>query len=227
MKVMSWNCNMQFRKDFEHINKAHADLIIIQECEKLDSNYYDGFNFHWVGHNEKKGLGILTKSESLFEKDLYRNDLIHFLPVSNKDFAVLGVWAFNSRGREKVLNGSGYILEALEHYGSWLKTHKNVVVAGDFNNAPQWDIPGHKNNFVEINQVLNSLNLSSAYHVFTQEDFGKESVFTHFHQRNEAKRFHIDYIYSNFNHISAIEVGTYSDFKNLSDHVPISAVLED
>ena len=37
--------------------------MIVQECEKLPSNFFPETDYHWVGHDTRKGLGILTFGE--------------------------------------------------------------------------------------------------------------------------------------------------------------------
>ena len=221
MKILTWNCNLVLRKDFELIRHFDSDIIIIQECEKLDLNQFEGYKSHWIGVNNLKGLAVLTKGESNFTSELFRNDLIYFLPTSFGDTAVLGVWAFNGRANKKIPNGSGFVLEALQHYGDWLKSHKNIVIAGDFNNAPQFDIPNNKNNFVDINYRFSEFGLSSAYHKYSEEPIGSESADTYFHQKNPSKGFHIDYIYTNFRTVGSVEIGKFEDWISVSDHVPI------
>jgi len=225
MKVLTWNCNLVFSKDFELIRHFDSDIIVIQECEKLDLDQFEGYKSHWIGMNDSKGLAVLTKGESNFPSDLFRCDLVYFLPVSFGDTAVLGVWAFNGRAGGKVTRGSGYVLDALSHYESWIKSHKRIVVAGDFNNAPRFDKPGHINNFVDINTRLNDFGLNSAYHAFSDEPIGNESRYTHFHQKNPNKGFHIDYIYTNFKAIDSVEIGKFEDWASVSDHVPLISMF--
>jgi exonuclease III len=225
MKVLTWNCNLVFRKDFELIRHFDADIIVIQECEKLDLDQFEGYKSHWIGMNDSKGLAVLTKGESIFPSDLFRSDLVYFLPVSFGTTAVLGVWAFNGRAGGKVLNGSGYVLDALSHYEKWIKSHKKIVIAGDFNNAPYFDKPGHINNFVDINSRLNNFGLTSAYHNYSGELIGSESKFTHYHQKNPNKGFHIDYTYTNFQTITSVEIGKLEDWVSVSDHVPLISIL--
>ena len=221
MKVLTWNCNLVFRKDFELIRQFDSDIIVIQECEKLDLDQFEGYKSHWIGMNDSKGLAVLTKGESTFPSDLFRSDLVYFLPISFGDTAVLGVWAFNGRAGDKIPNSSGYVLDALSHYDEWIKSHKNIVIAGDFNNAPRFDKPGHINNFADINTRISDLGLKSAYHDFFNERFGEESKFTHFHQKNPDRGFHIDYIFSNFEKSELVKVGDLEEWISVSDHLPI------
>lgn len=226
MKVLTWNCNMNFRNDFFSVHQSGCDVIFVQECERLPRDNFEGFDFHWVGHNEKKGLGILTRGPSKFPQDLYRSDLIYFLPVAFQEVLILGVWAYNSRAQKFGADFSGYFLDALDHYAEWMKSAKKVFIAGDFNNGPQWDVPGHPNNFVSINDALNELGLRSAYHDFKLEQFGNETQATYFHQRNPEKQFHIDYIYTNYATVRSVDVGSFVEWSKFSDHVPLSAAFD-
>ena len=226
MKILTWNCNMNFKSDFSSLQSSDADVLLIQECEKVRRDHFEGFDFHWVGQNEKKGLGVLTRGPSKFPQEIYRPDFIYFIPVVFEDLFVLGAWAFNGRARKFGAESSGYFLDVLDHYSERIQSSEKVVIAGDFNNGPQWDTPGHRNNFAGINQALNELGLYSAYHLSKSEEFGKETSSTYFHQRNPQKSFHIDYIYSNQNAINSVEVGLFPDWSRLSDHVPLYAEFE-
>jgi hypothetical protein len=188
---------MNFSADFLAPQNSDAEVLFIQECEKVPKDHFQGFDFHWVGQNEKKGLGVLTRGPSKFPQEIYRSDFIYFIPVIYRDVFILGVWAFNGRAQKFGAEFSGYFLDALDHYREQIRASEKVIIAGDFNNGPQWDTPGHRNNFVGIDGALNELGIFSTYHVSKSEEFGKETSPTYFHQRNPNKPFHIDYIYSN------------------------------
>jgi exonuclease III len=217
---------MNLKSNFHGLQNFDADVLLIQECEKVPRDYFDGFDFHWVGQNEKKGLGVLTRSPSKFPKKIYRPDFIYFIPVLLEDLFVLGAWAFNGRAQKFGAESSGYFLDVIDHYRKNIQSSEKVVIAGDFNNGPQWDVPGHRNNFAGIDQALNELGLYSAYHLSKLEAFGSETSPTYFHQRNQNKPFHIDYIYSNLTPIRSVEVGTFSRWSTISDHVPLIAEFE-
>ena len=217
---------MNFKADFQALQSSDADVLFIQECEKAPRDHFEGFDFHWVGQNDKKGLGVLTKGPSIFPQEIYRSDFIYFIPVLYQGVFILGAWAFNGRAQKFGLETSGYFLDVLDHYSEHIRSSENVIIAGDFNNGPQWDIPGHRNNFEGIDHALNELGLYSAYHVSKSEAFGEETSATYYHQRNPEKPFHIDYIYSSFKVVKSIKVGPFSEWSHLSDHVPLTAELE-
>jgi len=216
---------MNFKSDFSVFQSSDADVLFIQECEKAPGDHFDGFDFHWVGQNDKKGLGVLTRGPSEFPHEIYRSDFMYFIPVMYENVFILGAWAFNARAQKFGPETSGYFLDVLDHYSQHIRSSENVIIAGDFNNGPQWDIPGHRNNFAGINRALNELGLYSAYHVWKSEAFGEETFPTYYHQRNPEKRFHIDYIYSNFKEVKSVKVGLFSEWSYLSDHVPLTAEL--
>ena len=200
-----------------------ADIMCIQECEEISSDAFEGFQFHWVGNNRNKGLGILTKGSSEFLGDVYKSKFVYFSPVAQGDLLVLGVWAFNGRATKFSADSSGYFLDALDHYRETILSFQKVLVLGDFNNGPQWDKPGHRNNFSGINLALNELGLVSLYHQLAGEEFGKESLATYYHHKKQDKQFHIDYIYSNLETCKSVNLGNSPEWLTSSDHMPLTA----
>ena len=55
MKVISWNCNLKFKQKFELINSYDPDICFIQECEKLDSDFFAGYKFFGLERMRKRG----------------------------------------------------------------------------------------------------------------------------------------------------------------------------
>ena len=45
MKLLTWNCNLNFLKKFEIIESFNSDILIIQECERLSPNFFPEYNF--------------------------------------------------------------------------------------------------------------------------------------------------------------------------------------
>ena len=95
MRIVSWNCNLNFKAKFDAILPLKPDVLVIQECERLSKNYFPNAEFLWVGRNEKKGLGVLLFNGAGSISPEYNEKFIEFLPI-NSDFGqFLGVWAFN------------------------------------------------------------------------------------------------------------------------------------
>ena len=91
MKIVTWNCNLNFATKFEHLESIDADVYIIQECENLKENYFPGSKFFWTGRIENKGLGVLIKNGSASLDQIHNPNLINFLPIRSDDIKILGV----------------------------------------------------------------------------------------------------------------------------------------
>src|SRR6187402_3698374 len=63
MKIITWNCNMAFRKKASIILTHNPDILIIVECEHPDKLLYPvdtpkPTDYLWFGKNRHKGLAI-------------------------------------------------------------------------------------------------------------------------------------------------------------------------
>ena len=222
MKIITWNCNLQFAKKFEHLEPMNADICIIQECEKLKEDYFPNAKFFWTGRIENKGLGVLIKNGSASFDSIHNPNLINFLPIRSDDLKILGVWAYNHRAKKFGDDVSGETIQAIEFYKEWLVGEDlPCIFGGDFNNSVIWDKPNNQNNFQNINSKLEDLGFNSAYHSQTADQFGSEETATFFHTKQESKTYHIDYLYLKSLKSSSVELGKYEDWIKLSDHVPI------
>ena len=136
MKIVTWNCNLNFAKKYEHIEYMDADVCIIQECEKLNEDYFPNSKFFWTGRIEKKGLGILIKNGSACLDSSHNQDLVNFLPIRSDNLKILGVWAYNHRAKKFGDNVSGETIKAIEFYKEWLSDGElPCIFGGDFNNS--------------------------------------------------------------------------------------------
>jgi len=222
MKIVTWNCNLNFAKKYEHLESMDADVYIIQECETLKENYFPNSKFFWTGRIENKGLGVLIKNGSASLDPIHNPNLINFLPIKSDDIKILGVWAYNHRAIKFGDNVSGETIKAIEFYKDWLVEESlPCVFGGDFNNSVIWDKPNNENNFQNINKRLEGLGFRSAYHSKTNDKFGAEETATFFHTKKESKKYHIDYLFLKSLRSKSVELGQYRDWIKLSDHVPI------
>lgn len=227
MKVISWNCNLNFEKKYKQLEEHDADIIVIQECEKLDENYFPHRKFFWTGRIENKGLGVLIKDSAAKIHSCFNPNLINFLPVETDNFKILGVWAYNHRAIKFGDDVSGNTIDAIHHYEGWLSNdERSCIVVGDFNNSVIWDKANNQNNFENINKSLETLGFQSAYHVNSNEQLGTETQPTFFHTKNKTKQYHIDYIYHKGLKVNQVSIGQFSDWIKLSDHVPIFLGLD-
>jgi len=68
MKIITWNCNMAFRKKAGLILTHKPDIVIIPECEHPDKLKFttgtpEPTDTLWFGTNLNKGLGIFSYSK--------------------------------------------------------------------------------------------------------------------------------------------------------------------
>ena len=147
MKVLSWNCNQVLKKKIQAIESANSDIMVFQECENIEEDFFAGYRFFWTGRNDHKGLGILVRDKSARLSTSFQSKFVYFLPVETDDINILGVWAFNHRVTKFGEGLSGNPLEALKHYKLWLQEKDKGFVVGDFNNSVIWDKHGKSSNF--------------------------------------------------------------------------------
>ena len=222
MRIISWNCCLKFASKYEHVAQLKPDIMIVQECEKLPFDFFPETDYHWVGHDTKKGLGILTFGEKAEIDPSFNPKLDYFLPIVFKSgLKVLGVWSFTHRAEKRFGVGhKGHVSDALNYYGDWLRDADQSIVAGDFNNSVIWDKGNKESNFYQTNQKLESLGFFSSYHSTQAEAFGSEAASTLFHTKNELKPYHIDYLYLKGLKADDVEIGSYRDWISYSDHMP-------
>ena len=226
MRLVSWNCNLNFKSKFEMVSQLEPDILVVQECERLPEDFFPNAHFLWVGQNEKKGLGVLILGGSGKIHNSYRHDLVEFIPVDTDFGSLLGVWAFNHRAKRRYGEGfDGATENAITHYEDFISEKSTLGVIGDFNNSVIWDKNNPKMSFQNTIERFESLGLASVYHSTNNEQFGHETQGTLFHTKKEEKRYHIDYLF--LRQTGAVTVGSYRDWIEFSDHVPVTVDLRD
>ena len=225
MRIVSWNCNVNFEKKFELLMSLSPDIAIIQECEKLSVNHFPNCQYYWFGRNDTKSMAVLVFHRSA-KIDLIHNDsLIYFLPIITEEIKILGVWAYNHRAVKFGENFSGKTSDAISYYKNWLSNDEKIIISGDFNNSVIWD-KGKDNDFKNINQSLTDLGFQSSYHQYFNEEFGKETQGTLFHTKNKDKPYHIDYCYYKNFQLEKVQLGNFDDWIKYSDHLPLRIDLK-
>lgn len=229
MKIVTWNCNGAFRRKYELIAALNADIYVIQECENPVSStaeYRNWAGSHlWSGKIASKGIGVFVKNGlSLCSLDWPEHGLQQFLPVRIDNLLnLLAVWTKNDR-----LNRMGYIgqfWQYLQHNSSlWCD---ETIICGDFNSNAIWDKRGRPWNHSECVGALEELGFRSRYHWVTGEKQGGETRPTLYLQRNLAKPYHVDYIFTRDSdgsfQAATLHVGRAEDWLSVSDHMPIMA----
>ena len=231
MKIITWNCNMAFRKKANIILKHDPDILVVQECEhpdklKFSEHALKPTDLLWIGQNKNKGLGVFSYSNFRFKLHRTHNpDLKLVAPIKvsdgTSDFILYAIWANNPDD-----NDGQYITQvwkALDHYKKIIRRNKTILI-GDFNSNTIWDKPRRQGNHSTIVKKLERKGIYSTYHKYFIQEQGKESHPTLYFQRNESKPYHIDYCFASTDFIEnllSVEVGDYDFWIKYSDHVPI------
>lgn len=222
---------MAFRKKAEFILAEQPDILIIPECENPDRLKFSPqvpkpTDIFWYGENPNKGLGVFSYSGHKFQLLANHNTKLKtILPLSvtggKIDFTLFAIWANNraDKNHEYV----GQIWKALQHYDSLLKKEKTIL-AGDFNSNAIWDKKRRIGNHSDVVQKLAEKEIFSTYHLFHQQEQGKEEHPSWFMYRHEDKPYHLDYCFASIDFIDKlknVEIGTYEDWSAYSDHKPV------
>ena len=234
MRIVTWNCNMAFRKKYGKILPYNPDLLIVPECEypdKFTDDFYS--NVLWIGDNKNKGLGVFSFNDveiSLHES--YCEEYKYVLPIKMTNPTatnLIAIWSQNNKEDPK-RRYIGEVWKSLNYYKDMLKSP--VIIAGDFNwnviwdRKPDYPLYGTLTNVIYF---LKQLEIYSAYHRSANAGFGHEKEPTLFFRKNRKTPYHIDYIFASTDFIDQIKtfsIGKYEDWISLSDHMPLMVDFE-
>ena len=124
----------------------------------------------------------------------------------------------------KELNYIGQVFEAIRRHNGWFSDGLPTVICGDFNSNAIWDSGRKRKHHTAVVGMLKQRSLTSAYHAFFSEHHGKETRPTYYFWHRQARPFHVDYVFLPDRWIPAVKnvtVGTYEEWRPVSDHVPI------
>ena len=203
----------------------HPDIAVVQECSKksVDALHDQGFSGLWFGVNPNKGLAVFcSKGFTLQAVDEPFGRWV--VPVrihgDGGNFNLLAIWACQV-GTKRAENYIGEVHRCVVKHSDWFGQFP-VVAAGDFNSNVQWDANRPGRNHSEVVRLFEDHGLMSAYHIHNKEQHGAETRPTHYFHHREDKPFHIDYVFVPRSwRLNSVEVGSFRDWGNLSDHVPL------
>jgi exodeoxyribonuclease III len=230
MKIITWNCNMAFRKKANIILAHLPDILIVPECEHPEKIVFERDTPKpndklWFGENQNKGLAVFSFGDLKIKLLDIHNPIFKFiLPLSiyndKVNWTVFAIWAQKPEHNDWYVE---YIWNAV-HYYSKLLNNENVILAGDFNSNKIWDRPNRVCNHSNLVELLKTKDILSTYHCFHSQLQGKEKDSTLFMHRKVDKPYHIDYCFASKNlidRIKNVEIGTYDAWTKYSDHKPL------
>lgn len=231
MKIITWNCNMAFRKKAVYILAHNPDILIIPECEHPDKlpfveNTPIPTDFIWMGDNKNKGLGIFSYSHFRFKVLRNHNpNLKTIIPVkvtgNDVQFTLFAIWANNPTDPDGQYVEQ--IWKALAHYKRQLKSTQTILI-GDFNSNTIWDKKFRIGNHSHVVERLEKKGIHSCYHAHHNQEQGKEKDPTFYLYKHKEKSYHLDYCFASsdmIDKIQSVEIGAYDFWKAYSDHVPV------
>ena len=230
MKIITWNCQMAFRKKCKEVLRYLPDILVIPECESEEKLQFGKLtptpnDFYWYGDNPHKGIGIFSYTNFKFQlSPIFNTAFRYVIPLSvsgRKEFNLIAIWAMPNKKKHKQ-RYIGQVWSAMQYYKELLK--EDTIIIGDFNGNQIWDKHSYTGNFTQTLQFLEDRNFKSLYHVDQQESYGKETQPTFFLYRKKEKPYHLDYCVAHENIIQdgfEIEVGKFEEWIKFSDHVPL------
>jgi len=230
MKIITWNCNMAFRKKADFILAHKPDILIVPECEhpdklKFNTDTPKPTDILWFGMNRNKGIGIFSYTKFKFKLlNTHNPDLRMIIPIGvtggKYDFTLYAIWANNPEDPD------GQYIEqvwkAIQHYDQDL--NDKTILIGDFNSNSIWDRKHRESNHSNVVKFLESKDIFSSYHLFHKQIQGKEKHPTLYMYRHQDKPYHIDYCFVSKNiakKIKSVEIGDFDIWRKHSDHVPV------
>lgn len=231
MRLITWNCQGAFRKKADIILSYRPDILIVPESEHPDKLIYSETNpkpntFHWHGENIHKGIGIYTYSDYKIELlSNFNPEFRYILPFQvsghGQTFILFAIWAMSNKENFEA-RYIGQIWRAINHYSSLLGA--STILVGDFNSNKIWDYKKRVGSHSDVVRKLADNNIQSIYHKYFNFEQGREEHPTFFLQRKLNKAYHIDYCFAStdiIEKVKNIEIGTYENWIEHSDHVPL------
>ena len=226
MRIITWNCCGGFLGKAKHIAKLEPDILSVQEVEAIDdirlfSEESRPTYTHRVSLNPraKKSIGMFsyTGTKLSFIESM-RGIRKYEVQYAGEVFHGMAVWTSATAPPHK---GYRQLHDALEQSEvvKWI-SQRPTVVLGDFNQSAKFASDG----WSKLKKLTDSLGFVSAYHHFRKENFGQESLPTHYHHHKKEKPFHLDYCFIPKQwapRITNVQVGAYEDWRVISDHVPL------
>jgi endonuclease/exonuclease/phosphatase family metal-dependent hydrolase len=231
VRLVTWNCRVGgFRYKSERIASLLPDVAAVQEVEPIGEVLVFGganqptFRDRLEHPKFRRGIGVFSYTGVQLEVA----DADEPVPAFRRYTASLGGLAFQvvAVWTAAATPGRHYkqAIEGARAHRDWMCGMPTVVL-GDFNDNASYA----STNWPELMAALEPVELVSAYHTFFGEEFGRESRPTHFYKGSRESAWHLDYCFipaSWADRIRSVHVGTYAEWHEYSDHVPLVVDLD-
>lgn len=228
MRLVTWNCcRGPYLKNASLLEPLAPDIAVIQECARPTSQTDQCL---WFGDNRHQGIAVFTNGPYRIRAFPAIADVPRYaIPVEvagPTNFLLIAVWSKGDRD-SPYIEGA---VRAVELYRNLFNQYRTVLV-GDLNSNAMWDSshPSDLNHSALV-KMLSELGLVSSYHFFYREAHGQERQPTYYFQWKEKRKFHIDYCFIPqewAQHVQRVEVGSYAEWKDRSDHRPVLVEIAD
>jgi hypothetical protein len=198
MRIVTWNCNGEFRHKFHLLEPLGADVIIIQECEEPTqsaADYYAWAGHHlWTGANKTKGLGIFAKrGHSLDRLNWPDNGAALFLPCRvNNEIEIIGVWTELAKSAKESPAVQLYTYLSCNHLNFGEKT----MLVGDFKSNSRFNSTSEQQLYAFFVENLKKLGISSLQNYLDGGLQASDTTSSSNMQRMQLKPFHQDYAFA-------------------------------
>jgi len=230
MRLISWNCNERFNRNYLHLRDLDFDVAVVTECGPFEPEpgatrtVSSALKLAVDQPGHTKHIGVLAQDPWHVAPLPLVADQPWLLPAKVTgpvDFTVLAVWAL---GPSWVKDRLSYAAQTARVVADVLPSIAGpVVLAGDLN-APISSTPADARRHANTVTHLAELGFVSAF-TTSRGDTDPLTEPTLYHQRKLEQPFHIDHVFVSRDWTSGIKVtvGTFVDWVQTkrSDHVPI------
>ena len=151
MKIASWNVNslrVRLPQVLEWLKQNPADVLALQETKTQDPDFPQedilaaGYQVIFSGQKTYNGVAILAKStisDPITDIKNLNDPQRRILAATVDDVRIINLYVVNGSevGSEKFQYKLDWLDKVTKHIKMELKTHKQVIVLGDFNIAPE------------------------------------------------------------------------------------------
>lgn len=233
MRIVTWNCRVgRYREKAARMASLNPDIVAVQEVESLDGMLLLAGECQPTFQDRSTNPGAPRRGIGVFS---YTGVEMKAVDGAQPDYAfrryeavregqafnVAAVWTWKANSAKDSYRQAH---KGLVEHAEWMRRRPTILL-GDFNSNASFT----GKNWRDLEPLLDGLGLQSAYHRFFDEKFGKETRATHFFRGSKESTFHLDYCFLPAewaDRITSVDVGTYDEWNDDSDHVPLIVDLD-